>query len=44
MSKNDIVEVLKTKEFDVLITMGAGNIDQLIEPICEMLNQKFTGK
>ena len=44
MSKNDVVEALKTKEFDVLITMGAGNIDQLIEPICEMLNQKFTGK
>jgi UDP-N-acetylmuramate--alanine ligase len=44
MSKDEVVEALKTKEFDVLMTMGAGNIDQLIEPICEMLNQKFSGK
>lgn len=38
---NDVVHELKNKEYDVLLTMGAGNIDRLIEPIVEVLNHQF---
>lgn len=30
---NDLVALLKTKELDVLVSMGAGNIDRLVEEI-----------
>ncbi|MBN1926701.1 MAG: UDP-N-acetylmuramate--L-alanine ligase [Prolixibacteraceae bacterium] len=33
---------IKKREFDVLLTMGAGNIDSLAEPLCEYFSkQKF---
>ena len=32
-SKNDLLDVLKNKKTGVLLTIGAGDIDQLIEPI-----------
>jgi UDP-N-acetylmuramate--alanine ligase len=32
-SKNDCVDLLKIEEIDILLTMGAGDIDQLVEPI-----------
>ena len=32
-SKNDVVNILKNKKIDILITLGAGNIDTLVEPI-----------
>jgi UDP-N-acetylmuramate--alanine ligase len=35
-----IIPMINQKQFDVLLTMGAGNIDQLIEPVCRMLEQK----
>ncbi|HNW49931.1 MAG TPA: UDP-N-acetylmuramate--L-alanine ligase [Prolixibacteraceae bacterium] len=35
-----VVSTLREKEFDILMTMGAGNIDRLIDPICEMLKTK----
>ncbi len=35
--KNELINELKKKDFDVLITMGAGDIDQLVEPIIEQL-------
>jgi UDP-N-acetylmuramate--alanine ligase len=41
---NEVVQLISEKQFDVLITMGAGNIDQLIEPLCEMLNHKSRSK
>ncbi|WP_128330416.1 UDP-N-acetylmuramate--L-alanine ligase [Apibacter sp. HY039] len=33
------LDVLKTKDFDVLLTVGAGNIDTLYEPINDYLNE-----
>jgi UDP-N-acetylmuramate--alanine ligase len=32
-SKEELVDLLKNKKTEVLITMGAGDIDRLIEPI-----------
>jgi UDP-N-acetylmuramate--alanine ligase len=31
-------EKIKEKDFDILLTVGAGNIDTLYDPICEWLN------
>ena len=36
--KEDCLNELKLHKFDVLITIGAGNIDQLVNPITEYLN------
>lgn len=36
--KEDCLEEIKSHNFDVLITIGAGNIDQLVNPITEYLN------
>lgn len=35
--KNDLINELKKKQPDVLLTMGAGDIDTLIEPIRELI-------
>ena len=32
-SKDELINLINTKDFDILITMGAGDIDQLVEPI-----------
>jgi len=37
-SKSELLSILKTKELDVLLTMGAGDISTLVEPIKHMLN------
>jgi UDP-N-acetylmuramate--alanine ligase len=42
-TKDEVISIISRKHFDVLITMGAGNIDQLVAPICEMLNFKTIG-
>jgi UDP-N-acetylmuramate--alanine ligase len=42
-TKDEVIPIISRKQFDVLITMGAGNIDQLVAPICEMLNLKTIG-
>ena len=36
--KEECLQELKLHQFDVLITIGAGNIDQLVNPITEYLN------
>ncbi len=41
VAKEDLINTLKNKEFDVLITMGAGDIDRFVEPIKQMLEEKF---
>ncbi|MCK4663689.1 MAG: UDP-N-acetylmuramate--L-alanine ligase [Bacteroidales bacterium] len=41
-SKNSILNILEKKDIEVLITMGAGDIDQLIEPIMKLLNKNLT--
>lgn len=38
--KEKLVDWLSSAELDILITMGAGDIDRLVSPIVEMLNQK----
>lgn len=34
---SDAFNTIKEKEFDILLTVGAGNIDTLYDPICEWL-------
>ncbi|WP_185869835.1 UDP-N-acetylmuramate--L-alanine ligase [Blattabacterium cuenoti] len=36
-----VLEKLKKKHFDIIITMGAGNIDTLILPITKWLNKQY---
>lgn len=38
--KNDLLKVLQNKDFEVVLTLGAGDIDQLILPIKNQLMQK----
>lgn len=38
-SKNDLLSLLSTKELDVLMTIGAGNIDSLVPEIAELMNR-----
>ena len=35
---SEAFEKIKTKDFDILLTVGAGNIDTLYDPICEWLS------
>lgn len=39
-SKQELVNVLAKKQFDVLVTMGAGDIDTLIEPLTKMCEER----
>jgi UDP-N-acetylmuramate--alanine ligase len=41
-TKNELVELLKTKNIEVLLTVGAGDIDTLVAPIKTMLTQSLT--
>ena len=43
-SKNEIVEKVLEHDFDVLITMGAGDIDLIVEPLEKALRNKFNLK
>ena len=38
-SKEELLAVLKNKELDVLLTLGAGDIGTLVEPIKHLLNK-----
>jgi UDP-N-acetylmuramate--alanine ligase len=38
-AKSDLLDVLKTKTIDVLVTFGAGDIDRLVQPITEWLRK-----
>jgi len=38
--KDVLLDVLEEKEFDVLLTIGAGDIDQLVEPIKNFMNEE----
>lgn len=40
-SKNNLLEYLNNSKIEVLITMGAGDIDQCITPIKELFSNKF---
>lgn len=39
--KKDLMNILSDRKFDVLLTMGAGDIDKFIEPITTMLKKRF---
>ncbi len=39
-SKGAVVELVKDKKIEVLVTIGAGDIDKLISPLKEVLEQK----
>lgn len=38
--KEDLLQVLKEINIEVLITLGAGDIENYVSPICDLLNQK----
>ena len=38
--KEEVLEVLKNKELEVLITLGAGDIENYASQICEILNRQ----
>ncbi|CAN5237137.1 UDP-N-acetylmuramate--L-alanine ligase [soil metagenome] len=40
-SKDELINKIKDHNFDVLITMGAGDIDQLVEPLENKLREKY---
>lgn len=40
-SLDQVIDLLKVKEFDVLLTLGAGNIDQVVDPIIDMLHKQL---
>ncbi len=40
INKDNVMEYLKDKEIDILVTFGAGDIDRLIVPIREMLQER----
>lgn len=40
-TKKNLPEILKDKSIDILLTMGAGDIDETVKPIQEMLKNKL---
>lgn len=40
-SKNNLLSILKDKKVDVLLTLGAGDIDQFVEPVRTFLTNKY---
>ncbi len=40
-SKQDLMSTLEDTDIDVLVTIGAGDIDAFVEPIKEMLERKY---
>ncbi|PKQ67114.1 UDP-N-acetylmuramate--L-alanine ligase [Labilibaculum manganireducens] len=40
-SKGDLIELLREKEFEVLLTLGAGDIDKLVEPIKNLICERL---
>ena len=39
-SKEEILDVLRNKNIEVLITLGAGDIENYVPQICELLNKQ----
>ena len=39
-NKEEILEILKQKDIEVLITLGAGDIENYVQPICDILNKQ----
>jgi len=41
LSKTNLLDYIKTNEFEILITLGAGDIDTLVKPIETILKEKI---
>ena len=41
VSKEELMKELESRDIDILITLGAGDINTFIEPITELLNKKI---
>jgi UDP-N-acetylmuramate--alanine ligase len=39
VSDDALIDVLRTKEIDILLTVGAGDIDAMVPRIAELLNK-----
>lgn len=39
--KEDLLKTLEADDLEVLVTLGAGDIDRFVEPIRDMLNKKY---
>jgi UDP-N-acetylmuramate--alanine ligase len=37
--KDELMDILKTKTFDVLVTFGAGDIDRFVQPIKKLITE-----
>jgi UDP-N-acetylmuramate--alanine ligase len=44
ITKSELLDVLSQRDIDVLMTVGAGDIDKLVEPIAEMLKTRYSVK
>ncbi|HQW05975.1 MAG: UDP-N-acetylmuramate--L-alanine ligase [Flavobacteriales bacterium] len=40
-AREDVIDHLRNKELDVVVTLGAGDIDRLVLPIQQLLNQRI---
>jgi UDP-N-acetylmuramate--alanine ligase len=40
-NKNDLMQKLSSREIEVIVTIGAGDIDTFVEPIKDMLKQRY---
>jgi len=40
LKKEQVIDLLKKNDFEVLLTIGAGDIDRLVEPLTSMIMQK----
>jgi len=40
-SKDELIDQIKQRKIEVLLTLGAGDIDKLVEPIEQVLNQRI---
>ena len=44
ITKSELLDVLSKRDIDVLMTVGAGDIDKLVEPIADMLKNRYSIK
>jgi UDP-N-acetylmuramate--alanine ligase len=41
IKKEELMDTLKSRDLDILITFGAGDIDRFISPITNMIKERF---
>lgn len=41
-AKEDLLDMLRERHIETLITMGAGDIDRMVNPICEQLKERYS--